>query len=107
MMSLLINERKRNMNKTEFIKKVKDNAKAELSAKNTEDVVNAVFDTITDVLASGDSVKIIGFGTFEVRERAARTGVNPRDPSKKIQIEATRTPAFKAGKNFKDAIKEN
>lgn len=93
------------MNKTEFIKKVKDNAGVNLSAKDMEPVVNTVFDTIVEALASGDSVKITGFGSFEVRERAARTGVNPRDPSKKIKIDATKTPAFKAGQTFKNAVR--
>lgn len=94
------------MNKTEFIKKVKENSNCNVSAKDSESIVNAVFDTISGVLADGGSVKIAGFGNFEVRERAARVGVDPRDPSKKIEIKATKTPAFKAGKNLKNAVRE-
>lgn len=93
------------MNKTEFIKNVRTNSDVKLSANDMETVVDAVFDTITNALAGGDSVKITGFGVFETRDRAARTGVDPRDPSKKIKIAATKSPAFRAGQSLKNAVK--
>lgn len=89
------------MNKTELIADVAE--KAGISKKAAGEAVDAVFDSITDALKSGDKVTLIGFGTFEVRNRAARTGVNPAT-GKPIQIAASRVPAFKAGKSLKDAI---
>lgn len=64
--------------------------KAEFTKKDSEVAVNAVLDAITEALASGDKVSLVGFGTFEVKDRAARTGVNPRKPEEKIFIEADR-----------------
>ena len=78
-------------------------AKAELSKKDAEAAVAAVTGAITDALADGDKVALVGFGTFEVRERAARTGQNPRT-GEKINIAAAKAPAFKAGKALKDAV---
>ena len=65
--------------------------------------MTAVLEGITDALASGKKVQLVGFGTFEVRERAAREGKNPAT-GETIQIEATKVPAFKAGKALKDAV---
>ena len=78
------------------------------SASLTKDeagrAVNAVLDTITSTLKSGDQVTIVGFGSFSVKERAARQGRNPQT-GETIQIKASKLPAFKAGKALKDAIK--
>ena len=89
------------MTKTELINAVAE--KAELSKKDAEKAVSAVLEGITDALTSGEKVQLVGFGTFEVRERAAREGKNPAT-GETIQIEATRVPAFKAAKALKDAI---
>lgn len=89
------------MTKAELITAVA--AKADLSKKDTEKAIAGVIETITETLAKGESVQLVGFGTFEVRERAARTGVNPQT-KKKIKIEATKVPAFKAGRSLKDAV---
>ncbi|MBE6720324.1 MAG: HU family DNA-binding protein [Ruminococcaceae bacterium] len=90
------------MNKTDLVAAVA--AKAELSKKDAEAAVSAVFGAITDALADGDKVALVGFGTFDVKERAARTGLNPRT-KEKIEIPASKAPAFKAGKALKDAVK--
>ncbi len=89
------------MNKADLVAAVA--AKAELSKKDAEAAVAAVTGAITDALADGDKVALVGFGTFEVRERAARTGQNPRT-GEKITIAAAKAPAFKAGKALKDAV---
>ena len=78
---------------------------AGVTKKDAQAVIDAVIDTITSTLQKGDSVTITGFGTFRVSERAARSGVNPRNPEQKIQIPAMKLPAFKAGKSFKDAVR--
>ncbi len=89
------------MNKAELISSVAE--KAELTKKDAEKAVNAVFETIEEALAAGEKVQLVGFGTFEVRARAARTGRNPQT-GEEIQIAATNVPAFRAGKALKDAI---
>ena len=89
------------MNKTELIAAVAENAA--LSKKDAEKAVNAVVDAIKGALADGDKVQLVGFGTFEVRARGARTGKNPRT-GEAIKIAASKVPAFKAGKALKDAI---
>lgn len=90
------------MNKTELVAAVA--AKAELSKKDAEAAVNAVFDSVKDALAEGDKVSLIGFGTFSVKARAARTGLNPRT-KETIEIPESKVPAFKAGSALKDAVK--
>lgn len=90
------------MNKTELVAAVA--AKADLTKKDADAAVSAVIAAITDALADGDKVAIAGFGSFEVKERAARTGLNPRT-KEKIEIAAAKVPAFKAGKALKDAVK--
>lgn len=90
------------MNKTDLVAAVA--AKANLTKKDAEAAVAAVFAAVTDALADGDKVAIAGFGSFEVKERAARTGLNPRT-KEKIEIAAAKVPAFKAGKALKDAVK--
>ena len=91
------------MNKTELIAAIAD--KAGVSKKDAEKVVNATFDVITAAMADGDKVSLVGFGNFEVRERAAREGKNPQT-GEKIKIDACKVPAFKAGKALKDAVKK-
>ena len=90
------------MNKTELVAAVA--AKAELSKKDAEAAVNAVFDSVKDALAEGDKVSLIGFGTFSVKTRAACTGLNPRT-KETIEIPESKVPAFKAGSALKDAVK--
>ncbi len=89
------------MNKTELIGSVAE--KAQMTKKDAEKVVNAVFASIEDALANNDKVQLVGFGTFEVRERASRTGRNPKT-GEPIEIAAAKVPAFKAGKALKDAV---
>jgi len=89
------------LNKAELIGSVAE--KAGMPKKDAEKAVNAVFATIEEALAKGDKVQLVGFGTFEVRERAARTGRNPQT-GEEIQIAASRVPAFRAGKALKDSV---
>jgi len=89
------------MNKAELIDAVA--GATDLSKADATRAVDAVVDTITETLRKGDSVTLVGFGTFEVRERAARAGRNPQT-GETIQIKASKAPAFKAGKAFKDAV---
>lgn len=89
------------MNKSELVDAVAsatDSSKAQAQAS-----VEAVLDSITDALKSGDKVALTGFGTFEVRDRAARTARNPQT-GETIQVKASKAPAFKAGKALKDAV---
>ena len=88
------------MTKAELVSEVA--AKSGLSKKD-EKAIAGVIETITETLAKGESIQLVGFGTFEVRERAARSGINPQT-KKKIQIPATKVPAFKAGRGLKDAV---
>jgi len=90
-------------NKADLVDKVAD--KTGLTKKDSNAAVEAVFDSIQEILAEEEKVQLIGFGTFEVRERAARKGRNPQT-GEEIQIPATKVPAFKAGKNLKEAVKE-
>lgn len=89
------------MNKSELIGSVAE--KSGLTKKMANQAVEAVFDTISEALAQGDKVTLVGFGTFEVRDRAARKGVNPAT-GEPIEIPASRVPAFKAGKSLKEAV---
>ncbi len=89
------------MNKSELVSAVA--AKTEFTKADTERALKAFMDTITETLKEGDQVTLIGFGTFLVRERKARTGRNPRT-GETIQIKAANNPAFKAGKALKDAV---
>ena len=91
------------MNKTELIATVAE--KAELSKKDSDKAVAAVFDAITESLKAGDKVALVGFGTFDVKDRPERTGKNPRT-GEPVAIAATRVPTFKAGKGLKDAVAE-
>ena len=89
------------MNKTELINAVAE--KAGLSKKDTETVVNATIDVIAGALADGDKVQLVGFGAFEVKSRAERTGRNPKT-KEEIKIPASKVPVFKPGKALKDTV---
>lgn len=89
------------MNKSQLVDSVAK--KSGLTIKDSTAAVNAVVDSIKDALASGDTVTLIGFGTFLVRERAARNGRNPRT-GEIVKIPAVKVPAFKAGKPLKDIV---
>lgn len=89
------------MNKTELIAAVAE--KAGISKKDADAAVNAVVATIIEELTKGEKIQLVGFGTFEVRERGERTGINPRT-KETITIAASKAPVFKAGKAFKDAV---
>ena len=91
------------MNKTELIAAIAE--KTELSKKDAEKALAAVVEAITEELEEGNKVQLIGFGSFEVKSRAERTGRNPRT-KETIKIPAAKLPQFKAGKAFKDAISE-
>jgi DNA-binding protein HU-beta len=89
------------MNKTDLVDAVAKTTK--LSKKDSELAINAVLSTITDTLADGEKVVLVGFGTFEVRNRAARKGRNP-STKEEIHIPASKAPVFKAGKNLKERV---
>jgi DNA-binding protein HU-beta len=89
------------LNKTELISEVAQ--KANITKKDADKIVNAFFTTVETALKAGDKVQLVGFGTFEVRERQARKGRNPQT-GQEISIPATKVPAFKAGKALKDAV---
>ena len=89
------------MTKTELINAVAE--KAELTKKDADKAVSAVIDTITESLAKGEKIQLVGFGTFEVRERAAKEGINLAT-KEKMNIPAKKVPAFKAGKALKDVV---
>ena len=90
-------------NKAELVDR--DAKKTQLTKKDVSATVEALFETIQEALKAGEKVQVIGFGTFEVRERAARKGRNPQT-GKEIKIKASKVPAFKAGKALKDAVKK-
>jgi len=89
------------MNKSDLINAVA--SKAELTKKDAEAAVSAVISSISEALASGESVQLVGFGTLEVRDRAAKQGRNPKT-GEPITVPAAKVPAFKAGKALKDSV---
>lgn len=89
------------MNKTELVSAMAE--KAGVTKKDAEKVLSAFIDVVGDALKNGDKIQLVGFGTFETRERAAREGKNPQT-GEKIKIAACTVPAFKAGKALKDLI---
>ena len=91
------------MNKAELVAAVAE--KTALSKKDSEKAVNAAFEAITAALVGGDKVQLVGFGSFETKHRAERTGRNPKT-KESITIAASKVPTFKAGKAFKDAVAE-
>ena len=90
------------MQKTDFVKSVAE--KAQVSQKEAKQVIDAALDIITDSLKGGEKVTLTGFGTFEVRQRQEREGVNPQT-RQKIKIAATKTPGFSASSTLKEAVK--
>lgn len=91
------------MNKTEFIAAIAE--KAELSKKDAEKALKAFTDVVEEELKKGEKIQLVGFGTFEVSERAAREGRNPQTGAT-MKIEACKVPKFKPGKALKDAVNE-
>lgn len=91
------------MTKTDLVNAIAE--KAELSKSDSEKALKAFVDTVTEALKAGDKLALVGFGTFSVGERAARTGKNPQTGAA-IQIAAAKVPKFKAGKALKDAVNE-
>jgi DNA-binding protein HU-beta len=93
------------MSKQDIINAIAD--AAGITKRSAAASLDALVTLITKELQKGNSVTITGFGTFKVSNRAARTGVNPRNPSQRISIPAMRVPAFKAGKTLKDAVRSS
>jgi DNA-binding protein HU-beta len=96
-------QEERDLTKQEFVNEVA--AKAGLSSRDASKAVDAFLDSITDALRSGQDVTFTGFGKFSSQQRAARQGVNPRNPSEKVTIPAARVPKFSAGSQLKQAVK--
>lgn len=90
------------MNKADLVAAVAE--KAGFTKKDAEISINAVLETVTETLVKGEKIQLVGFGNFEVRERAEREGRNPRNPEEVVKIEASKAPVFKAGKSLKDAV---
>ncbi|USL45670.1 HU family DNA-binding protein [Priestia megaterium] len=90
------------MNKTELVDAVA--TKSELTKQDSKKAVDALFETISNALAKEEKIQLVGFGTFEIRERAERTGRNPQTGEEMI-IPASKVPAFKPGKELKEAVK--
>ena len=90
-------------NKAELVDRIAK--KTQLTKKDVAATVDALFETVQEALSAGEKVQVIGFGNFEVRERAARKGRNPQT-GKEIKIAASKVPAFKPGKALKDAVKK-
>ena len=93
------------MTKQEFVAEVA--RKSQLTSRDAGKAVEAFLDTVTDTLKRGGEINFTGFGKFTTQERAARTGVNPRDPSQKVEIPAARVPKFTAGSSLKAAVKQS
>ncbi|HGJ5854630.1 HU family DNA-binding protein [Arsenophonus nasoniae] len=89
------------MNKTELINQIAE--KADLTKKDSEKVLNAFIETVTETLKAGDEVQLVGFGSFQVKQRAAREGRNPKT-GEALKIAAANVPSFKAGKTLKEAV---
>ena len=89
------------MNKTELITAMAE--KSGLTKKDSENALTAFVESVEDALKSGDKVQLVGFGTFEVKARAARKGINPQT-KRPVEIAASKAPVFKAGKGLKDAL---
>ena len=90
------------MNKSDLVDAVA--GRADMSKAEAGRAVDAVLGSVGDALGNGDSVSLVGFGTFSVRHRAAREGINPQNPSQKIHIPAANVPVFKAGKALKASV---
>lgn len=92
------------MNKTELVAQVAE--KTGLTKKVTQECIEAVLESIQEALVAEEKVQLVGFGTFEVRERKARQGRNPQEPEKVIEIPASKAPVFKAGKGLKEVVNQ-
>ena len=90
------------MNKSQLVAAMAE--KTEMTKKDVEACLNAFTGVVTETLKSGEKVQLVGFGTFEVKDRKAREGRNPRDPKQKIRIPASKAPVFKAGKTLKETV---
>jgi DNA-binding protein HU-beta len=90
--------------KQEFVQEV--SRKSQLSARDAGKAVDAFIETVTATLKAGDQISFTGFGKFSTAQRAARTGVNPRNPGQKVDIPAARVPKFSAGSSLKASVKE-
>ena len=90
------------MNKSDLVAKIA--SKSGLTKVDSTKALDALLETVKDALVDGEKVQLVGFGTFEVRERKAREGRNPRNPEEKIHIPASKAPVFKAGKTLKEAV---
>lgn len=90
------------MNKAELVAAMAE--KSKLTKKDTEVALNAFLETVQETLATGEKVQLVGFGTFEVRDRKPRQGRNPRNPEQIIEIPASKAPVFKAGKTLKETV---
>jgi DNA-binding protein HU-beta len=91
--------------KQEFVERVA--SKSGLSRRDASEAVDAFLESITDALRSGEDVAFTGFGKFSVQDRAARQGVNPRNPTERVQIPASKVPKFSAGSQLKQAVKSS
>ena len=92
------------MNKTELIAAITE--KTGFTKKDAEKALNAVVDVITEALQKGEKVQIVGFGSFEVKDRPERVARNPQAPDQEITIPASKAPVFKAGKSLKEAVNQ-
>jgi DNA-binding protein HU-beta len=90
--------------KQEFVDRIA--SKSDLSRRDAQKAVDAFLETVTEALKQGDSITFTGFGKFSVAQRAAREGVNPRQPGQKVQIPAASVPKFSAGSQLKSALKD-
>ncbi|MBZ2174589.1 HU family DNA-binding protein [Schnuerera sp. xch1] len=90
------------MNKAELVASMAE--KGNMTKKDAENALNAFMEAVQESLTGGEKVQLVGFGTFEVRDRKAREGRNPRNPEEVIQIPASKAPVFKAGKGLKEAV---
>ncbi|MCI5840203.1 MAG: HU family DNA-binding protein [Peptoniphilaceae bacterium] len=90
------------MNKSDLLAKIAE--KSGLKKVDAEKALNATLDSISEALVEGEKVQLVGFGTFEVRDRKAREGRNPRKPDEVIQIPASKAPVFRAGKTLKEEV---
>ena len=90
------------MNKSELVSAIAE--KSGLTKKNSEVALKAFMEAVEEAVVNGEKVQLVGFGTFEVRDRKAREGRNPRNPKKKIKIPASKAPVFKSGKTLKEKV---
>ncbi|MDO5302186.1 MAG: HU family DNA-binding protein [Tissierellia bacterium] len=90
------------MNKSELVARIAE--ESNISKKEAESALNAFLNAVEEALQDGDKVQLVGFGTFEVRDRKAREGRNPRNPEEVIKIPASKAPVFRAGKALKESV---